>query len=252
MGPQLKQISAALQGLARSPFILFQPYARRLLYAPILAYSLLLFLAIYYAYHNFHAWFERFKLLFEGSLTLGDSWTWLLSVALQLLLFFTMVSLLKYLSLILLAPFYSTFVQKLIQREGGEAYLQALPGGFLGELWRAARVNLVNFARETGLSLLLFLLAFLPPVAAVAPLGFLLIHAYFMGCAMLDYTQEAWGWSLRESQLWLREHRLLALIIGLWFYLLWLLPLVGWILAPSLAAIAASLAALRLRRYQVE
>ena len=58
---------------------------------------------------------------------------------------------------------------------------------------------------------------------------------------MLDYSFERHKLSPAESVLFIGKHRGLAIGNGLIFYLMHILPVIGWILAPAYAVVAATI-----------
>jgi CysZ protein len=58
---------------------------------------------------------------------------------------------------------------------------------------------------------------------------------------MLDYSFERRKITASESIYFINEHKGLAVGNGLLFYMIQLLPVVGWVLAPSYAVVAATL-----------
>jgi len=64
---------------------------------------------------------------------------------------------------------------------------------------------------------------------------------------MLDYSSERNKLSIAESIDFIGHHRGLAIGNGIVFYLMHGLPVVGWILAPSYAVVAATLSLHRLK-----
>lgn len=112
---------------------------------------------------------------------------------------------------------------------------------FSREIKRGIRISLQNWLVQTLATLGLFLLSFIPVLGWVSPLGAMLMECYFLGFSMMDYSNAQQGMSLRQSMRMVREHRGLAIGNGLVFYLLHLLVLVGWVLAPSYSVIASSI-----------
>jgi len=58
---------------------------------------------------------------------------------------------------------------------------------------------------------------------------------------MLDYTMERQKKTPAESIYYIGHHKGLALGNGIIFYMMHILPVVGWILAPAYAVVAATL-----------
>lgn len=75
----------------------------------------------------------------------------------------------------------------------------------------------------------------------IAPLLSLFIRCFYFGFSMLDYTNELKGLSTTRSVDLVNSHKGLAIGNGMIFYCMHLLPVVGWIFAPSHAVIAATL-----------
>jgi CysZ protein len=71
-------------------------------------------------------------------------------------------------------------------------------------------------------------------------LGFF-IESYFYGFSMMDYSCERHRLNMSESIHFIRQHRGMAIGNGMVFYLFMLIPILGWMLAPSYAVIAATI-----------
>jgi len=69
----------------------------------------------------------------------------------------------------------------------------------------------------------------------------LFIECYYYGFSMLDYSFERKKITAAESIYFIGNHRGLAIGNGLMFYLIQLMPIVGWVLAPTYAVVAATL-----------
>jgi CysZ protein len=68
---------------------------------------------------------------------------------------------------------------------------------------------------------------------------------------MLDYSSERNKLSTTQSITFIGRHKGLAIGNGLVFYVMHLLPFIGWLLAPSYAVIAATLSLHKARANQV-
>jgi len=58
---------------------------------------------------------------------------------------------------------------------------------------------------------------------------------------MTDYTLERQGFSVKESQVYYRQHKPELFGIGLGLMFLLLIPVIGWFLAPTYALVTAYL-----------
>ena len=68
---------------------------------------------------------------------------------------------------------------------------------------------------------------------------------------MLDYSSERNNLSAMQSIQFIGRHKGLAIGNGFVFYLMHLVPIIGWLLAPSYAVIAATLSLHKARNEKV-
>jgi CysZ protein len=68
-----------------------------------------------------------------------------------------------------------------------------------------------------------------------------LVEFYYYGFSMLDYSFERKKITASESIYFTGGHKGLAIGNGLMFYLIQVIPVLGWILAPAYAVVAATL-----------
>jgi len=85
----------------------------------------------------------------------------------------------------------------------------------------------------------LFIMAFIPIINIIQPFLLWLVSAYFLGVSMLDYTLERKGMNVRESIIYSKKHKSLATGIGSVFQLVFLIPFLGWMFAPTYSVVAA-------------
>lgn len=112
---------------------------------------------------------------------------------------------------------------------------------FLSDVWRGIRIAFRNLFWQTLLTISVLILALVPVAGWIAPLLSLGIECYFLGFSMLDYTSERRGYSVPDSIDFINKHRGLAIGNGMVFYLLLALPVIGWVIAPGFAVVAATL-----------
>jgi CysZ protein len=67
------------------------------------------------------------------------------------------------------------------------------------------------------------------------------IECYYYGFSMLDYSAERHKLSPAQSVRFISSKKGLAIGNGMVFYLMHIVPIVGWVLAPAYAVIAATL-----------
>jgi CysZ protein len=97
----------------------------------------------------------------------------------------------------------------------------------------------------------ILILSFIPLIGWIAPLVALLVECYYFGFSMLDYSSERNKLSSSQSIEFIGRHKGMAIGNGMIFYMMHLLPFVGWLFAPSYAVIAATISLLSARKKQV-
>lgn len=155
----------------------------------------------------------------------------------QMLLYF---SLFKYIWLIVGSPVFAYLSEKT------DSIIQKKEYPFSGrqlikDIIRGIKVALRNALWQTVYMISILLLSLIPVIGWLTPLLGILIECYYYGFSMLDYSCERKKMNASESIFFIGRHKGLAIGNGLLFYLMHLLPFVGWILAPAYAVIAATL-----------
>lgn len=166
-------------------------------------------------------------------ITMGSFWLWF-----TLLLFY--FALFKYLFLVFFAPLFAYLHLRIV------AIQQATPFVFdrityLKLLWRSVTVNVNNMLWQTVYLIPIVLVCTLPVVGWFTPLFTLLMECYFLGFAMMDFGLATEKQNRSIASAYVSKHKGLPIGNGIVFYLLHLLPIVGWITAPFYALVAAHL-----------
>jgi CysZ protein len=102
-------------------------------------------------------------------------------------------------------------------------------------------VVLKNFFWQTLYTLLFLLLTLIPLVGWVIPIIALLLEFYYLGYSHLDYTLQQKKDRGSTIPAYIARHKGMAIGNGMLFYALHIIPLLGWILAPNYAMVAAPL-----------
>ena len=119
------------------------------------------------------------------------------------------------------------------------------------DAWRAIKIAIRNILWQSLYMISLFLLSLIPLFGWVTPVVGLLVEFYYLGFSMLDYSSERNNLSASQSIQFIGRHKGLAIGNGLVFYLMHLLPVIGWLLAPSYAVIAATLSLHKARNEKI-
>jgi CysZ protein len=161
-------------------------------------------------------------------------------IMLQLILFFFYFSLFKFLFLIVGSPVFAYLSEKTSSIIEGKDF----PFSFsqlAKDIWRGIRLALRNALWQTVYMFSILLLSLIPLFGWITPLIGLFIECYYYGFSMVDYSLERNKLSPAASIDFIGRHKGLAIGNGLMFYLMHALPVVGWVLAPAYAVIAATL-----------
>lgn len=149
-------------------------------------------------------------------------------------------SIFKYIFLIIGSPIFAYLSDKTEAiQEGTDLPFNARK--FFGEAWRGIKLALRNAIWQSVYLFTLLLLCFIPIIGWVTPLIAIFIECYYYGFSMLDYSLARRKLSPQRSIKLIGEHRGLAIGNGLMFYLIHFLILVGWVVAPAYAIVAATL-----------
>ena len=162
------------------------------------------------------------------------------SLLLWLILLLFYFSLFKYLFLIIGSPLFAYLSEKT------EAIIEGndIPFNFkqlLTDIIRGIKLSARNSLWQTVYTISILLLSLIPILGWLTPVLAILIECYYYGFSMLDYSMERHKKSPAESIYYVSSHKGLAIGNGLVFYLLHFLPIIGWVLAPAYAVVAATL-----------
>ncbi len=181
-----------------------------------------------------HGWtISRHSRIVGFFVTIGGVILWLI-----LMLFY--FSLFKYLWLIVGSPIFAYLSEKTEAIIEEKEYPFSFPQ-LLKDILRGISISVRNSLWQTVYIVSLLLLSLIPVVGWVTPVFTVLIECYYYGFSMLDYSCERHNLSTSESIHFIGNRKGLAIGNGLLFYLMHLVPIAGWILAPSYAVIAATL-----------
>ena len=155
-------------------------------------------------------------------------------------------SLFKYIWLIIGSPVFAYLSEKTESIIEGRDFPFSLKQ-LSSDIARGIRISLRNAFWQTIYSIFIAIGSLLPVIGWVTPIVGLFVECYYYGFSMLDYSMERHKRSVGESIYFIGQHKGLAIGNGMVFYLMHLVPIVGWILAPAYAVVAATLS---LQRYK--
>jgi CysZ protein len=164
----------------------------------------------------------------------------LAGIVVRLILVFFYFSLFKYIFLIIGSPLFAYLSEKTEAIMAGREF----PFSFsqlLKDSMRGIKLALRNMMWQTVYSISILLLSLFPLLGWITPLISFFIECYYYGFSMLDYSCERHQLSSSASIEYIGKRRGLAIGNGLVFYLMHGLPIIGWVLAPAYAVVAATI-----------
>lgn len=216
-----------------------------LIYALLFAFSMILFgesashfIQWIFTITHVNSWIEHHP---DGFLHFIFAFaTFVLWLVLMLFYF----SLFKYIWLIVGSPLFAYLSEKT------EAIIQERNAGitakqFWADVVRGIAIALRNTLWQTVYLISLLLLSLVPVAGWITPVIALLVEGYYYGFSMLDYSCGRRRISAQESIYFIGQHRGLAIGNGIVFYMMHLVPIAGWVLAPAYAIIAATLSMMK-------
>ena len=243
----LKEIITAIQAYFQAHQFIVKHRLWRWIVIPGLIYSILFCLGIYLFWISSSSAIEFF-LLKTGVKNwmdkMQDSWFRFLfifgQIILHLVLLLLYFSLFKYIFLILGSPLFAYLSEKIESSIEGKDFPFSIKQ-LLKDILRGVKLAFRNMLWQTVYTLSIFILSFIPVIGWVTPMMALFIECYYLGFSMLDYSCERNKLSTSQSIAFIGKHKGLAIGNGMVFYIMHLLPFIGWLLAPSYAVIAATL-----------
>jgi CysZ protein len=161
-------------------------------------------------------------------------------IMVRIILLFFYFSLFKYLFLIVGSPLFAYLSEKTEAILEGKDYPFNLRQ-MMTDIFRGIRLALRNTLWQTVYTISILILSLVPVIGWITPVIALFIECYYYGFSMLDYSCERHKLSPSESVAFIGKHRGLAIGNGLLFYIMHIFPIIGWILAPAYAVVAATL-----------
>jgi CysZ protein len=243
----LKEIIISLQAYYHAHRFITKHRLWKWIFIPGLIYALLFCLGIYLFVVSSNSAIE-FMLQRSGVAEwmekMQNSWLSFLlifgQIILNLILLLFYFSLFKYLFLIIGSPLFAYLSEKTESIIEGKEY----PFSFkqlMKDIIRGVKLALRNMLWQTVYTVSILILSFIPVIGWITPLLALLVECYYLGFSMLDYSCERNKLSTSQSIGFIGRHKGLAIGNGMVFYLMHFIPILGWLLAPSYAVIAATI-----------
>lgn len=250
----LKEIIIALQSYRDAHRFIVKHRLWKWILLPGILYALLFFFSMYFFWitsrgvieyalssSGLTSWLLQFKESFLGLIIL------FIRIGVQLILFFFYFSLFKYMFLIVGSPLFAYLSEKtaaiMEEKEYPFSFSQLLK-----DMARGVSIAVRNGLWQTVYSISILVISFIPIVGLATAVMAFLIECYYLGFSMLDYSCERNKLSTNQSIEFIGKHKGLAIGNGIVFYMMHLVIIVGWVLAPAYAVIAATLSLYKARQ----
>jgi CysZ protein len=243
----LKEIVIAFQSYVEAHQFIVKNKLWKWIIGPGIVYAILVFVGIYFfmqSSNNAIDWLSRQIGLNDWLQKERNEWLSFLfvmmGIMLRLVLFFFYFSLLKYLILIMGSPVFAYLSEKTESIMEGKD-LKFSFQKIRQDAWRGVKLALRNSIWQTVYMFFLILLALVPVIGWITPMIVVIVECYYYGFSMLDYSLARQKLSPPESIRFIGNHKGLAIGNGTVFYLMHFVFIVGWVVAPAYAIIAATL-----------
>jgi len=243
----LKEIVIAIQSWSQAHRFIQTHKLFKWIIIPGIIYTLLFIVGMYFFWEsadNAVSWMSS-RLNIEPWLQKERS-AWLsfffvmTGMMLRLIMVLFYFSLFKYLFLIIGSPLFAYLSEKTESIMEGRDF----PFSFkqlMKDAWRGIKLALRNMMWQTVYSISILLLSLFPVVGWITPLISLFVECYYYGFSMLDYSCERHKLSPSASIEFIGKRKGLAVGNGMVFYLMHCIPIIGWVLAPAYAVVAATI-----------
>lgn len=166
---------------------------------------------------------------------------WLIQISLFILTWYVYLKVQKYVLFIILSPVLAYLSEKTEQKLTGIYYPFNFKQ-FIKDIFRGIIIAIRNFTLEISLLIVLFLLGLIPVLAPFTALAALIIGWYFYGYSLMDYTNERQKLNIEQSNQSIKNKRGVAIANGMIFELIFIIPILGFVIAPILGTVAATIA----------
>jgi CysZ protein len=140
----------------------------------------------------------------------------------------------------MLSPFLGRLAENIIRASEGEEPSPTLSTA--QSIRRAAHISIRSLVFELTITAALLATGFIiPPLSLITTPLVVLVEARFVGYGLIDFPLEYRGFTVAQSIEYSKGHRAESTGIGTGYILLMLIPVVGWMLAPTFGTAAGTL-----------
>ncbi len=174
---------------------------------------------------------------FWGSGILASVILFFINFVLKLLFIVVFAYIGGYIVIILLSPVFAFLSEKVENILTGNEYPFHF-NQFIKDIWRGIKLATRNFLIEILITILLFVISFIPIVGIFTSIPLFIISAYFYGFSFIDFSLERKQMNIKESVAFIKTNKGLAIGNGVIFSLTLLIPYIGVLLSGFISIIS--------------
>ena len=244
----LKEIIIAFQSYVKAHQFITKHRLWKWILIPGVLYSILFCVGMYFFWESSNtavSWLSRAvgieRFLHHRQSSLMSFFFLMGGIMVHLVLVFFYFSLFKYLILIIGSPLFTYLSQLTEALINGKEYKMKLDAQLARDMTRGIRLALRNSLWQTVYTISILILSFIPLIGWITPVVSTFVECYYYGFSMLDYSCQRHQLSPAASIAYISGHKGLAIGNGMVFYGMHFIPVLGWVLAPAYAVIAATI-----------
>ncbi|MBS1662571.1 MAG: EI24 domain-containing protein [Bacteroidetes bacterium] len=241
----LKEIIIAFQSYGRAHQFVTKHRLWKWILIPGVLYAILFSVGMYFFWNSANdavAWLSQLIHRFSPHRSAGLNFLVLMTAMMvHLVLVFFYFSLFKYLFLIICSPIFSYLSEQTEALINGKEYSFKMDSEFFQDMKRGIGLALRNSLWQTVYTLSILILSFIPLIGWITPVISTFVECYYYGFSMLDYSCMRHKLSPSASIAYIGQHKGLAIGNGIIFYGMHFVPVLGCVLAPAYAVIAATI-----------
>jgi CysZ protein len=244
----LKEIIIAFQSYGRAHQFITKHKLWKWILIPGILYAILFSIGMYFFLHSTNdavSWLSRttgIQRFLNHEHNAAWSFLFLMGgLMVHIGFVFFYFSLFKYLFLIIGSPLFAYLSEQTEALINGKEYNFKFDRQFFQDMSRGIRLALRNSLWQTVYTVSILILSFIPLIGWITPVIFTFVECYYYGFSMLDYSCMRHKLSPSASIAYISQHKGLAIGNGMVFYGMHFVPVLGWVLAPAYAVIAATI-----------
>jgi CysZ protein len=244
----LKEIIIAFQSYVKAHHFISKHKLWKWIVIPGILYSILFCVGMYFFWESSNtavSWLSRVigieRFLHHQQSSILSFFFLMGGIMVNLVLVFFYFSLFKYLILIIGSPVFTYLSQQTEALINGKEYAMKFDRQLLQDMGRGVRLAVRNSLWQTVYTISILILSFIPVVGWITPVVSTFVECYYYGFSMLDYSCMRHHLSPTASIAYISQHKGLAIGNGMVFYGMHFIPVLGWVLAPAYAVIAATI-----------